>query len=103
MNNSLGLYIPNSDYSFECSSVKCIDDYLFVITKSNEIITYFKEDDPVKGINLKKKYILLTHPQIREEIFDIIKINKTPSLLVNNLIILFSILGIIVLSSCHNY
>ena len=74
MNNSLGIYIPNSDYSFECSSVKCIDDYLFVITKSNEIITYYKEEDPSKGINLKKKYILLTHPQNREEIFDIFKI-----------------------------
>ena len=93
MNNSLGLYIPNSDYSFECSYCKCIDEFMFIITKGNEIITYKSKEDLSKGINLKKKYILLTHPQTRENIFDIFIMNKSPTLLVT--IILNIILGLV--------
>jgi hypothetical protein len=87
MNNSLGLYIPNSDYSFQCKKVKPVDDWLFVITKDNEIITYKREDDRVIKISdLKKKFILFTHIQNREEIFDIFVMKMSESLLVNKIL-----------------
>lgn len=95
-NTSLGFYIPNSDYNFKADVVLSRDDYLFIITKENEILVYQNQAQSKNQIDesislnrslsyqissnknsilpsseLNRKYILLTHPQTRTKIFDI--------------------------------
>lgn len=81
--NSIGLYIPNYDYTFQAKKVKAIQNFIFVTTKQNEIIVYKKDEDTNNNISkLICKFILLTHSQIRSNIVDIFIIKNFPSLLV---------------------
>ena len=68
----LGMTILNSDLKFKSKKLKVINDYLFVITDSNEVIVFKKEEDIINNISyFEKRYILLTNVQERQEIFDI--------------------------------
>jgi hypothetical protein len=78
MNNTIGLTISNPDINFEIKKLKNIDKYLLITTKNEEIIVY-KEEHNI----FNKKYVLLTHPQKRKEIFDIFLIHGLNNFLVN--------------------
>jgi hypothetical protein len=68
----LGMTILNSDLKFKSTKLKIINNYLFAITDSNEIIVFIKKEDTVNNLNyFEKRYILLNNVQEREEIFDI--------------------------------
>ena len=68
----LGMTILYSDLKFKSKKLKVINDYLFVITDSNEVIVFKKEEDIINNISyFEKRYILLTNVQERQEIFDI--------------------------------
>ena len=68
----LGMTILNSDLKFKSTKLKIINNYLFAITDSNEIIVFKKKEDIVNNLNyFEKRYILLNNVQEREEIFDI--------------------------------
>jgi hypothetical protein len=41
--SKLGFIIPNKDLKFSYKKTKVIDDYLFIITNSNEILTFKKK------------------------------------------------------------
>jgi hypothetical protein len=71
MNNTIGFFISNGDFSFEVKKVKIIDEYLLIITKKEEIIIY-KHD----SIRFEKKFILFTNLQKRREIFDVFIMNN---------------------------
>jgi hypothetical protein len=82
MSNNLGLYIPNSDYIFKAKRVKAILDYIFLITKQDEIIVFERKDETYGTSALKKKFILFTHPQKRQPLVDIFIAQVMPSLMV---------------------
>ena len=68
----LGMTILNSDLKFKSKRLKIINNYLFVITDSNEIIVFKQKEDTVINLNyFEKRYILLNNVQEREEIFDL--------------------------------
>ena len=69
---SIGFYVPNSDYKFSAKKVIVRGKYCFVVTSENEIIVFEKIENSIdKNSEFKRKYILFTHPQIRENIYDI--------------------------------
>ena len=41
--SKLGFTIPNKDLKFSYKKTKVIDDYLFIITNLNEILTFKKK------------------------------------------------------------
>ena len=68
----LGMTILNSDLKFKSKKLKIINNYLFVITDTNEIIVFKKEEDTINNLSyFQKRYILLSNVQEREEIIDI--------------------------------
>ncbi len=79
MDNTIGLFIPNSNYTFEIRKIRLIKDHLLILTKKDEVIVYKIEDN-----KFTKKYILFTASLNRKEIFDllIMKFNEQ-DLLVN--------------------
>jgi hypothetical protein len=77
MNNTIGLTIPNPDFTFEIKKLKNIDKYLLMITKREEIIVYKEESN-----TFNQKYVLLTHPQKRKSINDVFILDGVNSLLV---------------------
>jgi hypothetical protein len=81
MNNTIGLFIPNSDYSFEIRKIRLIKEHLIIITKKEEVIVYKIEDN-----KFTKKYILFTSCLNRNEIFDllIMNFNEQDLLVMNN-------------------
>ena len=83
MNNTIGFFISNADYSFEIKKLKIINEYMLIVTKKDEIIIY-KHD----SIKFEKKFILFTNPQIRREIYDVFIMNNNEQDL---LVILFYI------------
>ena len=80
----LGFTIPNSDLKFICKKAKILDDYLFIISNSNEILTFIKEEDQINNISYyEKKYLILTSMQDREEILDLFIMNSSDQILSN--------------------
>lgn len=72
INPSLGFYIPNSDYLFQANTVIVRKNYCFVITNEKEIIVFEKTNvNNENYLELNKKFILFSNPQIREKIIDI--------------------------------
>ena len=68
----LGMTILNSDLKFKSKKLKIINNYLFVITDTNEVIVFKKEEDKINNLNyFEKRYILLNNVQEREEIIGI--------------------------------
>ena len=68
----LGMTILNSDLRFKSKRLKIINNYLFVITDTNEIIVFKKEEDNINNLSyFEKKYIILSDVQEREEIIEI--------------------------------
>jgi hypothetical protein len=75
---SIGFYVPNSDYQFSASKLIVRGKFCFVVTSENEIIVFEKIENSIdKNSDMTRKYILFTHPQIRDNIYDIffIKVN----------------------------
>ena len=84
LKSKLGFTIPNSDLQFTCKKTKILDDYLFIITNSNEILTFKKEEDQINNISYyEKKYLILTSMQDREEILDLFIMNSSDHILSN--------------------
>ena len=80
MNNEcqLGLTILNSDMKFVTKRIKIIEDYLLVITDTNEVIDFSKHDDTTNNISyFRKRYIILNSIQNREEIIDMFGLDST--------------------------
>ena len=68
----LGMTILNSDLKFKSKKLKIVNNYLFVITDTNEIIVFSKEEDTINNLSyFEKRYIILNNVQEREEIIDI--------------------------------
>ena len=68
----LGMTILNSDLKFKSKKLKIINNYLFFITDTNEVIVFKKEEDKINNLNyFEKRYILLNNVQEREEIIGI--------------------------------
>jgi len=82
MNNqiSLGFYIPNSDYTFQVEKIICREDFMFIITKENEVIVYQKKLESSGQYVFVRRFLLLTHPQVRKGILDIFLIKLSQSL-----------------------
>jgi hypothetical protein len=81
-NSSLGLYIPNSDYIFQANKLLAREDLVFIISKQNEILVYKQKHDAINKISdLERRFILFTHPQLRQNIFDILIVNVCIGLL----------------------
>lgn len=83
MNNSniqLGFYIPNSDYTFQAEKIICREDFMFIITKENEVIVYQKKQETSGQFVFSRRFLLLTHPQVRQGILDIFLIKLSQSL-----------------------
>ena len=81
----LGLTLLNPDLDFSVKSIKLREDYLFIITKNNEILVYLKNEDTINKVSFyKKKFLVLTHPQIRPEIFEIFIMNSANKILVQS-------------------
>ena len=77
----LGMTILNSDLKFKSKRLKIINNYLFVITDTNEVIVFSKEEDKINNLSyFEKRYILLNNVQEREEIIDIFTLDS-----INNL------------------
>ena len=67
----IGMTILNSDMKFNIKRLKAIDNYLLVITDTNEVIAFSKHDDTTNNISyFRKRYIVLNSIQNREEIID---------------------------------
>ena len=80
--SKLAMTIPNSDLSFDCKNMKIIENYLFIITSTNEIIIFKKEDDLINKVSyFDKKYIILSNYQTREDIFNLFIMNAPDSIL----------------------
>jgi len=77
MNNFLGLYIPNPNTCFSLVNLKAINNYIFLITKENEIIVLTNNDSVIQ-----KKFILFTTSQKRAKITNIFLIKKVETILV---------------------
>ena len=80
MNNEcqLGLTILNSDMKFVTKRIKIIEDYLLVITDTNEVIAFSKHDDTTNNISyFRKRYVILNSIQNREEIIDMFGLDST--------------------------
>jgi hypothetical protein len=78
----LGLTIPNPDLNFTCKKAKLINDYLFFITNSNEILVYTKQEDHINNVSyFDKKFLLLTSMQSRDDIIDIFIMKKSTDIL----------------------
>lgn len=75
-NHKLGFIIPNSDFDLNTSRIIVRYDYLFVITTDNEILVFEMINN-----EYRKKFMLLTHPQEREEILDIFVLDKASTIL----------------------
>ena len=68
----LGMTILNSDLKFKSKKLKIINNYLFVITDSNEVLVFKKEEDQINNVcYFEKRYIILNNVQEREDIIDI--------------------------------
>ena len=73
----LGMTILNSDLKFKSKRLKIINNYLFVITDTNEVIVFSKEEDKINNLSyFEKRYILLNNVQEREEIIDIFALDS---------------------------
>ena len=82
--SKLGFTIPNADLKFTCKKPKIFEDYLFIITNSNEILCFKKEEDQINKVSYyEKKYLILTRMQEREEILDIFIMNSSDQILTN--------------------
>ena len=68
----LGMTILNSDLKFKSKKLKIINNYLFIITDSKEILVFKKEEDIINNLcYFEKRYIILNNVQEREDIIDI--------------------------------
>ena len=77
----LGLTILNSDLQFKTKKLKIIGDYLFIITQTNEIVAFKKEEDKINNLSyFEKRYIILTNVQEREEIIDLFGLDSTDNI-----------------------
>ena len=77
----LGMTILNCDMQFKCKKTKLINNYLFIITDTNEVLVYSKEEDHVNNIcYFEKRYILLSNVQNRQEIIDIFAMNASENI-----------------------
>ena len=84
LKSKLGFTIPNSDLKFTCKKTKILDDYLFIISNSSEILTFKKEEDQINNISYyEKKYLILTSMQDREDILDLFIMNSSDHILSN--------------------
>ena len=82
--SQLGFTIPNADLKFSCKKTKIFEDYLFVITNSNEILTFKKEEDQINKVSYyEKKYLILTNMQEREEILNMFIMDSSNQILTN--------------------
>ena len=82
--SKLGFTIPNADLKFTCKKPKIFEDYLFIITNSNEILCFKKEEDQINKVSYyEKKYLILTRMQEREEILDMFIMNSSDQILTN--------------------
>ena len=73
----LGITILNSDLKFKSKRLKTINNYLFVITDTNEVLVFSKEEDKINNLSYyEKRYILLNNVQEREEIIDIFALDS---------------------------
>lgn len=82
MKDSIGLYIPNSDYKFQVKKLKAIENHIAVITKEDEVIVYKQTAE-----KLQKKFILITKPQERKKIVDIFLVLNPETILVISFVI----------------
>ena len=73
----LGMTILNSDLKFKSKKLKIINKYLFIITDSNEVLAFSKEEDAINNISyFEKRYVILNNVQEREEIIDIFALDS---------------------------
>ena len=65
----IGMTILNSDLKFKSKKLKVINNYLFVVTDTNEVIVFSKEEDTINNLSyFEKRYIILNNVQERDEI-----------------------------------
>ena len=73
----LGMTILNSDLKFKSKKLKIINNYLFVVTDTNEVIVFKKQEDTINNISyFEKRYLLLNNVQEREEIIYIFALDS---------------------------
>ena len=69
--------ILNSDLKFKSKKLKIINNYLFVVTDTNEVIVFKKQEDTINNISyFEKRYLLLNNVQEREEIIYIFALDS---------------------------
>ena len=73
----LGMTILNSDLKFKSKKLKIINNYLFIITDTNEVLAFSKEEDTTNNMSyFEKRYVILNNVQEREEIIDILALDS---------------------------
>ena len=73
----LGMTILNSDLKFKSKKLKIINNYLFIVTDTNEILAFIKEEDTINNMSyFEKRYVILNNVQEREEILDIFALDS---------------------------
>ena len=77
----LGMTILNSDLKFKSKKLKVINNYLFVVTDTNEVLVFSKEEDTVNNLSyFEKRYIILNSVQERDEIIDIFGLDSVDNM-----------------------
>ena len=73
----LGMTILNSDLKFKSKKLKVINNYLFIITDTNEVLAFSKKEDKINNMSyFEKRYVILNNVQEREEIIDIFALDS---------------------------